>query len=244
MAQFHIDKNIFIVEGKKTFQKLMKSNLEIISIFALSNYYEDFSNLIKSKSIDENVLFSAEKKLMNEIIGFKLHQGIMAIAKQPLASLLYELSSPIIVMNGIVNSENVGSIIRNAVAFGINSLIFDNETSNPYLRRSVRVSMGTVMDMKYHQTKNLIATLDNLKKQQDYSLIAVEICDIAIPIQSFNLPLKTAVIFGSEGNGIDNNILGICDEIIYIPINSSVPSINVAATSAIVFNTISNQRKK
>ena len=84
---------------------------------------------------------------MNKIVGFKLHSGVMAIGKQPVDVNLSELESPVVVMNGIINSENVGSIIRNCAAFGFESIITDKQTSSPYLRRAVRVSMGAVLNI-------------------------------------------------------------------------------------------------
>ncbi len=234
----HIDQNVFVVEGEKTSKKLLESELDIISFFALSDYYNEYSALLKSKGVGDNFQFYADKELMNKIVGYKLHQGIMAIAKQPEEKALEDLKSPIVVMNGIINSENVGSIIRNAVAFGINSIIYDKDTSNPFLRRAVRVSMGTVFDINYYQSQNLMETLNDLKTKFDYSLIALEISDGAISLNQFQFPEKIAIIFGSEGKGIKDSILKKSDKIVYIPINKNVPSINVAATSAIVFNAI------
>lgn len=239
--QSHIDSNVFIAEGEKTTKKLLESNLEIISFFALSNYYDKYGELIKSKAINDNKKYFANKDLMNKIVGFKMHQGIMAIAKQPLKSCLKEMTSPIVVMNEIINSENVGAIIRNAVAFNISSIIRDSATSSPFLRRAVRVSMGTVFNIKYYCSNNLIETLIELKARHNYKLIAIEINNMAKELLNFKFPEKTAIIFGSEGKGIDESILNICDDILFIPINSNVSSINVAASSAIVFNDLANQ---
>ena len=101
---------------------------------------------------------------MNSIIGFKLHTGIIAICKQPEPTKIDPLSSPVVILNGIINSENVGSIVRNCSAFGINSLISNKQTSSPFLRRAVWVSMGAVFGLNYYYTYNLEETINELKK--------------------------------------------------------------------------------
>jgi tRNA G18 (ribose-2'-O)-methylase SpoU len=225
------DEKIFIAEGEKVVFKALNSSLKIISIFALEEYHEKYKHLIDSK-INIELQFYADKELMEKIVGYRLHHGIMALVQQPEESSLEELSSPIVILNGIIDSENIGSIVRNCAAFNINSLIFDKETSSPFLRRAVRVSMGTIFSMKYHHSEDLWRTIINLKNL-GCQIIASEITSNAQNIGKFDFPDKYAVIFGNEGHGIDSEILEICDNIVYLPINENVSSINVAASSAV-----------
>lgn len=232
----HSEKNLFIAEGLITAKKLLQSNIEIMSFFALPEFYDIFSELIQSKNISKSNQFTSEKNVMNQIVGFRLHQGIMAIGKTPEQTPINKMKPPIVVLNGIVNSENVGAIVRNAVAFSIKSIIFDKRTSHPYLRRAVRVSMGTVFSIQYYHSNNIIKDLAYLKNEKGYELIASEISKSSIPINEHLMRKKTAIIFGSEGKGISNDILSICNKVIHIPIAKEVESLNVAASSSIIFN--------
>lgn len=74
-------------------------------------------------------------------------------------------------MNNIINSDNVGGIIRNAVGFGFTSILADNATSCPYLRRAVRVSMGYISKANISIQNNLVDTLITLKIKAAISFV-------------------------------------------------------------------------
>ncbi len=236
----HIEEKIFVAESETVVKKLLESRIEIVSVFALPKYYEKYGNLIEQRSLSPENLFTAKKKLMDEIVGFKLHAGIMAIGKQPVDVGFDNLDSPIIALNGIINSENVGAITRNCAAFGINSLIYDKETSSPYLRRAVRVSMGGVFSVKLLSTDCLMDALKNLQ-DRGYDIISAENSDNSISINEYKFPERCCLVLGSENKGIDNTILEISKQIIEVPITNAVDSLNVAATSAIFMNRMVNK---
>ena len=237
-SRFQKDSNIFIAEEKKVVLKLLNSNLEVLSCFAVPEFYNEHKEIIEMKAIPKENLFYANKDIMNKIVGFRLHSGVMAISKIPEQTSIEYLKPPIVVMNGIINSENVGAIVRNAAAFDIQSIIFDNETSSPYLRRAVRVSMGTIFGMDYYHSESLKEDLALLKEKFNYTITAIELTNSAIPIEDYKFTQESIIIFGNEGQGINTGILGICDNIVCIPISDKVDSLNVAATSAIVFHHI------
>jgi tRNA G18 (ribose-2'-O)-methylase SpoU len=237
----HTLNKVFIAEGEKIVEKLLRSNFEILSIFAVEEFHVKYSTLLKDKNISEEILFSAEKNLMSQIVGYKLHSGVMAIAKQPESSSIDELKSPIFVLNRIINSENVGAIVRNCAAFGVKSIIVDNETSSPYMRRAVRVSMGHVLDLKVHFSEDIIKTIKYLKNQRNFKIFSAEVTENSIDIKNVKFDSDFGLVLGSEGYGIEKNILELSDAIIKIPINSKVPSINVAGASAIFLYEISKQ---
>ena len=157
----------------------------------------------------------------------------MAIVRQPEDSTLRELNSPIVILNSIIDSENIGSIVRNCAAFGIDSLICDRYSASPYLRRAVRVSMGTICSMKVHRSESLSETIQELKNL-NYKIIAAELDDKSISIHDFKFPSNCGIIFGSENKGILPDILAQCDYILSIPITDRIESLNVAASSAVV----------
>jgi len=229
----HTEDKLFIAEGEKVTLKVLKSGLIIESVFATPEFFQEYEQLIQKKKIVENRIFISDKKIMEQIVGFKIHAGIMAMCRQPVDVPVEKMNSPVIVLNGLTDSENVGSIIRNAAAFGIDSIIADENSSSPYLRRSVRVSMGNVIDMKIHHSENIIKTLQDLKVNSGYNIISAEITDDSKPINNFIFPEKYCLVFGNEAHGVSKEILEISDNIVHIPINPEVSSINVAASSAV-----------
>lgn len=237
----HYREKLFVTEGERVTLKLLNSDFEIVTLFAVQEFFRKYDNIISTKYLPSDNLLYAEKSIMNLIVGYKHHSGIMALAKQPLTPMLDELSSPIIVLNGIINSENVGSIIRNCAAFGVDSIIVDKHTSSPFLRRAVRVSMGAVMDIKVYYSENIIDDLTKLRKS-GFKIISAEISSNSVPINSFSFPEKFTIIFGQEDKGVDNEILEISDKVIHIPITGKVNSINVSASSAVILSKLLEQR--
>ncbi|MFN8358554.1 MAG: RNA methyltransferase [Candidatus Kapaibacterium sp.] len=229
----HTKERIFIAEGRKVTTSLLESTLQVESVFALPKYYQALTKLIESKNIPNSFLYTADPSIMDRIVGFRLHEGVMAIGRQPEPIPLSALTFPIVALAGVVNSENVGAIMRNCAAFGIKSIIVDAATSSPYLRRSVRVSMGAVFSLDIQYADSIIEIVDELRANAACSVISAEITPDSLPLPSFVFPEQSVIIFGSEGNGISPSILEKSDAIVSVPI-TAITSINVAATSAIV----------
>ncbi|MBI3232471.1 MAG: RNA methyltransferase [Bacteroidetes bacterium] len=232
--QSHTETRVFIAEGTKTTRALLKSDLKIVSVFALPEFYEEYSELIKRRNIPQEQLFASDKTVMNDIVGFRLHEGVMAIGVQPSSVLIEEIKFPAVALIGIVNSENVGAIIRNCAAFGVKSVIVDAATSSPYLRRAVRVSMGAVFSLNIHFEKNIQKVLSILRNDSGVSIISAELTDYSKNIHGFEFPKKSVILFGSEGKGIARDILEMSESVISIPIETEIDSLNVAAASAII----------
>lgn len=237
--EHHTHNRVFIAEGEKVVRTLLESPLDVLSVFALPSYHERIAPLVAAKQLTASQLLTADKHLMNEIVGFRLHQGIMAMGKQPIEPELRDLAPPIVVLDGIVNSENVGAILRNCAAFGVCSVIVGGGGSSPYLRRAVRASMGTVCSLRIHHTTDIGYTLNELKQQYGFAIIAAESTATALPLPTFTFPIRCALVFGSEGTGVSPSVLTQCDAVLAIPLAPNVPSINVASASAIFLHTLS-----
>ncbi|MBE2189957.1 MAG: RNA methyltransferase [Desulfobulbaceae bacterium] len=233
-------KDRFVVEGRKVVQKLLESKLETLSIFATKEFYSENIDLINSKV---NVIsqFVASKSMMNEIAGFKLHSGILAVALTPNFCNVGELSDTIVALNKIGDAENLGSIIRNCIAFGVNSIIIDSGTYYPYSRRVARVSMGALFKIKIASYNTLSESLKPLKRNK-YNIYAIENNIDSEPVENFNFVGKKILIFGNETNGISREILKVCDSILEIKMNNDIESLNVASASAILLNKIYENR--
>ncbi len=209
---------LFIAEGLKTCLQLLKSRITIMSVFALEKYYTELNDQIQNHSIDDNQKFYTSKEIMNRIVGFRIHSGIMMLAEAPGNIEIGNLGNKIIVLNGIIDSENVGSIIRNCAAFGFGSVIADESASSPYLRRAVRVSMGTVFFTKIHYSKLIIETLRELK-YNGFTVIGAETGKWSVSLEGFTFPEKFVLVFGTESKGISLAVLDMCDVLIHIPVN-------------------------
>ena len=234
--KLHSDNRAFIAEEEKVVLELLKSDIEVLSIFGTSEYLERYASLIEQCRVPQDQIFRADISLMKEIVGYRLHYGFLAIGRQPQDTPLLDLPRPLIVLNALANAENMGSIVRNATAFGFKSIVWDEASVSPYLRRAVRVSMGNIFQMKTYHSKSLVSTLKEVKSI-DFEVVAVEITPQSKPLDSYHPKDDNfCLIFGSEGRGISDAVLEMSDRIIHIPISKKVPSLNVASSSAVVLN--------
>lgn len=239
----HTDAGVFIAEGEKPVVRLLKSNLRIHSIFAVKEFFENYKELIFTKGIEEKNLFFSRKELMEQIVGFHLHSGIMAIGYQPDDVELDKFSDIVVGLNCINNSENVGLIVRNCKAFGVNSLLVDEHSTSPFLRRAVRVSMGNVFEMNVRHSKNLVYELRKLK-ELGFAIVGAEVYKESTKLWEYKFPKKVVVLFGNESNGLGNYVIDICDDIVQIPISSTVDSLNVGVSVGILLYELNRQRNE
>ncbi|TGL00837.1 RNA methyltransferase [Leptospira bouyouniensis] len=231
----------FIADHEKTAVRLLKSDIEVKSVFCTEKYWLKHKDLIDKKLIDPNHCFVADKSIFEETIGFHVHQGFMAVGKQRWVEVK-DLQFPILIINSIVDSENIGSILRNAAAFGIQSILFDSQSASPYLRRSVRVSMGAIFQLQLAKVTNLSTALIGFKENGG------NLISLALPkedpqlvsktkmIQALGKPNNLVLIIGNEANGIEDHILETSDLIGYIPMQNKIDSLNVSHALAVALS--------
>jgi TrmH family RNA methyltransferase len=122
---------------------------------------------------------------------------------------------------------------RNAAAFGVQALVVDNATYDPYYRKAVRVSMGTIFTLPVYYEDDLALSLRQLKKKYDTRIIAATPGKGASDIAKVKLSGNICFVFGNEDKGISRRVLSIADAKVRIPISKAVDSLNVASAAAI-----------
>lgn len=237
----HTSSKVFLTDGEKITLSILHSSLHVRSILLTQELYEKHLPSIQSK-VAADTCYVMSKRDMDILIGFDLHSPMMSIVEEPVSISMSSMKGPIIALNGIVNSDNVGGIIRNAIGLGFESIITDSTTSSPYLRRAVRVSMGTIAFAACSTSTNLGKDLLMLKKERSIPIISAEITPISKNVSSYKFPPDFILVFGSEGYGISNDILAISDEIVHIPMSNSVNSLNVSSSSAVILHAAKVQK--
>lgn len=238
----HLEQGIFVAEGEKVIVRLLESALTVRSVLLSQGWFDIYHSLIEqnSNSID---VFIGEKKLLESIVGHVLHQSIMGLATVPKPILSDELLSGnaniakgntlYVVVDGITNAENMGVIVRNCVCFHVDALLVLPTSCDPYLRRSVRNSMGNIFQMPIIYIHNTAQELQLFKKN-GYTIYGAHPHSKSIDIQNVQLHNKSCIILGAEGHGISEEVLALCDEFVMIPMKEGVDSLNVASASAVL----------
>jgi tRNA G18 (ribose-2'-O)-methylase SpoU len=223
--------NSFIADSSKVVNLLLETNIKIKSLLATQEYYHEFKELIMSRDIP--LLYVADKKLMQTIVGHKIHQNVMMHGTRPAQISINSLDDNIIMLDNITSTENVGSIARSAAALGVNSYILPKQGPHPFGRRALRVSMGHMAMLKTHLYEDIFKTIKELKAD-GYTIFAAEITKESIPLAKATVPKKWVLIMGHEGHGISSEILALCDHIVHIEMMPNIKSFNVAVAASIL----------
>jgi len=225
----HSKENV-VVESKNVLKKLFKMDIKIHKLFTTT---ENIAFIKEHCQTIDFPIYTASNELMEQIVGHKIHQGIMALIDKPSFIEFDAISGNIVVLNGLTSPENVGSIVRSCAAFSISTILIDEKTCSPYLRRCIRVSTGNVFNLKVYKSNSLRSDLITLQ-QNGYALISTANEQNAVSLEKFSFPKKSAIIIGSEGHGIEEEILKISNSILKIDINEEVTSLNASIVAAII----------
>ena len=221
----------FIADSPKVVNIILESDIEVKSILATKEYYEEFKDLVSKREIEN--LYVVDKQEMQNIVGHKIHHNCMLHGIRPKETLLEELDDNIIMLDSITSTENIGSIARSAAALGVNSYLVPTDAPHPYSRRSLRVSMGHISKLKYNIYKDIVTTIKLLQKT-GYKIFAAEVDSNAIKLKDIVVPKKWVVLMGHEGKGLSKEIIDVCDACVEIEMSGEVRSFNVGVAASIL----------
>ncbi len=226
----------FIAEGEVVLRVLLASRHAPVSLLLARKRIEALAPLLAG--LDEAVpIYAAEQTVMDGIVGFPLHRGILALARRaplPEAGALLADCPPralIMVLCGIANHDNMGGLFRNAAAFGVDAVLLDAQCCDPLYRKAIRVSVGGSLVVPFSR---LDASVDivALLTEQGYTPLALSPAG-ATPLAQLSPPVRTALLFGAEGPGLPADLLART-QVLCIPMAAGFDSLNVATTSGIV----------
>ncbi|MHB8520152.1 MAG: TrmH family RNA methyltransferase [Limisphaerales bacterium] len=242
----HREQRIFVAEGPKVVQRLLESHFPVVSLMLTSEWLQQLEPLIRARP-EDLVAFIAEKTEMQDLTGFSMYQGALAVGRIPpalaLSDVIEHCPRPRLfaAVDAVSNAENLGGLVRNAAAFGVQGLVVGETSSSPYLRRAVRSSMGAIFHLPVIEAENLAQTLHALRARNIRCVAAHPHTDRRT-IQQADLAHDCCIVFGSEGYGLSPEVLAACDEAVAIPISPNVDSLNVGNASAIFFYEAQRQR--
>lgn len=229
-----IEDNSFIADSPKVVNLLLNANVEVKSILATQEYYDEFAQLLNSKNIP--IKYVADRKLMESIVGHKIHHNCMMHGVRPQQINLDELDEQIIMVDEISSTQNIGSIARSAAGLGVKSFLLPKQGPHPYSRRALRVSMGHIVKLNYNMYENVTLTIKELKKL-GYTIYGAEITASSEKLSGVKIATKWVLILGHEERGLSQEIINLCDKTIMIEMEEGIKSLNVSvAASVLMYN--------
>ncbi len=238
---------IFVAEGEKVVRRLLESGLTVDSALLLERWFTALEPLLEARP-EKIRVFIAERPLLETLIGFAIYQGALAVGRAPTPPRLEEIvaggngrSLLLAAVEGVSSAENMGGLIRNCAAFGVDGLIAGETSCSPYLRRSVRASMGTIFKLPAMEGAPLVETVGKLRAMGVRCVAAHPHTDQR-RIGEADLRGPTCVVLGAEGAGLTPELLGACDEAVAIPMEAGIDSLNVGTAGAIFLYEAARQR--
>ncbi|MBI5772942.1 MAG: RNA methyltransferase [Verrucomicrobia bacterium] len=245
-SEEHERAGVFVATNAKVVQRLLAAQYPLLSMLLTPAWLEKLGPQLRARPDDLRV-FIAEKKIVEAISGYQVHQGAFAAAKIPPAPSFEELfaASPrpllLAAVESISSAENLGAVIRNCVAFGVHFLIVGETCCSPWLRRSVSSSMGAIFAQPLVRTDNLVRTLNELRGR-GVRCLAAHPQPGSKKLSAMDLRGDGCVVFGAEGPGLSGAVLAACDDAVEIPMPPGVDSLNVASATAVFLYEARRQR--
>ena len=244
----HEAQGIFVAEGDKVVQRLLESQFEVVSVLLPATRLTEFEPLLRIRS-EPNIPIHvvARKEILEKLVGFDLFQGVLAVGRIPpprsLADLITASPPPrlFVAVDGLTNAENIGVLVRNCVAFGVQALVVGETCASPFLRRAVRNSMGAIFHLPVITATNLVRSLNELRDRGIRCLAAHPHTDKKLLSQA-DFSGDCCLVFGSEGNGISAPVLSACTETVAIAMPPTVDSLNVGSAAAVFLYEAGRQR--
>ncbi len=229
------DKGIFIAESPKVINVALDSGHKPIALLCERKHITgDAASIIQR--CGDIPIYTGERELLAELTGYTLTRGVLCAMRRPTlpnVETICKGARRVVVIDGVVDTTNIGAIFRSAAALGIDAVLLSPTSCDPLNRRAVRVSMGSVFLLPWTWLEEPINNLNRYR----FKTVAMALTDNSIPIDDpllSNEP-KLAIIMGTEGDGLSRDTISNADYVVRIPMYHGVDSLNVAAASAIAF---------
>lgn len=233
------------VFGKNTCLEILNSKQKINKVYLQKNCEDTFKNKVTAKCKNVNIV---EKDFLNKLTNFKNHQGIVMEIEDFKYCSLEELINVhkekntkafILILDGVVDPQNLGSLIRTSACGGVDGIIISKNRSANVNDTVYKISVGAINYVKICEVTNVNETIKRLKKENIwvYGLEAGE-----KTIYETDFTYHTALVVGSEGSGISKLTKSLCDEIVSLPLMSKINSLNASVAGAISIYEVVRQR--
>jgi tRNA G18 (ribose-2'-O)-methylase SpoU len=225
---------LYIAESAKVIARALAAGHTPRSALVLEQWLPELEMLLVDYEVP---IFVGPSELLKQLTGFDMHRGALASMHRPkLPNVEHILANAnlVVVLEDIVDHTNVGAIFRSAAALGADAVLISPRCADPLYRRSVRVSMGAVLQVPWTRLDDWPAGADVLHAS-GFHIAALALNKNAVPLDQFSTEghQKVALLLGAEGDGLSLAALSHADSLVTIPMLNGVDSLNVAAASAV-----------
>ena len=237
------EKGLFIAESPKVIGTALDAGYEPVSLLMERRKIDGPARDIVARCGDVPV-YTADREDLARLTGYTLTRGVLCAMRRPPLPAVEEVcrnARRVAVLEGIVDSTNIGAIFRSAAALGMDAILVTPTCCDVFNRRAIRVSMGTVFQIPWTRIGETADDwphpgLERLKAL-GFATAAMALSDQSVSIDDPRLLAeeKLAIVLGTEGDGLAKGTIARCDYTVMIPMAHGVDSLNVAAAGAVAF---------
>lgn len=233
------EKGIFIAESPKVIVRALDAGLTPVAFLMERRHIQGQAAELIAQCPDTPV-YTAEREVLARLTGYEMTRGILCAMRRPVLPSVEKLCTEahrIAVLEGIVDTTNLGAIFRSAAALHMDAVLLTPTCCDPLNRRAARVSMGTVFQVPWTRTGLWPQPGLSQLKELGFRTAAMALSDNSVSVEDAVLHAenKLAIILGTEGDGLADVTIAKCDYTVKIPMSHGVDSLNVAAASAVAF---------
>lgn len=237
------EKGIFIAESPKVIRVALDAGYEPVALLCERRHIEgDASDIVarlEALAADgrpEVPIYTGERKMLEQLTGYTLTRGVLCAMRRPRPKTVEEVcqgARRVVVIDGVVDSTNIGAIFRSAAALGIDAVVLTPTSCDALNRRAVRVSMGSVFLVPWAMAADWSEVLHGM----GFKTAAMALTDDSVSLDDPRLKAeeRLALVMGTEGDGLAHSVIAGADYVVRIPMQHGVDSLNVAAASAVAF---------
>lgn len=246
------ENGLFIAESRRVVETLLtRSRFTVQSVFVTETAHRAMVSLLAQHAANIPI-FLGTRDLMNQVAGFNIHRGCLAVGIREQVPNVEELlgslpaSAIVVVTEKVSDPDNMGAIFRNALAFGCQAVVLAAGSADPLYRKAIRVSLGASLLLPFalaaepewpDQTCRVL-------KRACFNIVALTPHPPSLPLSC--LPpeatrRRLALLVGAEGEGLSSGALDRADYCASIPMSNDVDSINVASATAVALYTLTNR---
>ena len=232
--RLNVEQGMFIAESPKVIRVALSAGYEPTALLCERKHISGDAADIVARCQDIPV-YTGERELLSQLTGYTLTRGVLCAMRRPQLKTVAEVcrdARRIVVIDGVVDTTNIGAIFRSAAALGIDAVLLTPTSCDPLNRRAVRVSMGSVFLVPWTWL-DTYSTLHDL----GFKTAAMALTDDSISLDDPRLKAeeRLAIIMGTEGDGLPQQTIAEADYVVRIPMKHQVDSLNVAAAAAVAF---------
>ena len=237
------EKGIFIAESPKVIARALDAGYQPISFLMERKQITGPASEVLARCGNAPV-YTADRAMLAQLTGFELTRGVLCAMHRPLLPTVEEVcrnARRVAVLEGIVDSTNIGAIFRGAAALGMDAVLLSPSCCDPLCRRAVRVSMGTVFQVPWATLGDSPADWPEAGMAHLHALgfktaaMALDSRAVSIDDPALRAEPRLAIVLGTEGDGLARTTIAHCDYTVMIPMQHGVDSLNVAAAGAVAF---------